>query len=57
MVRGGIRRVVRHTCTDGEVRRIEPVYFREVDPQTDKRVFVRRAWFCAHCGYGDWAKL
>jgi len=48
--------IVEHKCRDGETRRIEPVYFREVDPQTGKRHFVRRAWFCYRCGYGDWGK-
>jgi hypothetical protein len=46
-------KAVKHTCKDGEVRHIEPVYFREVDPQTGKRRFLRRDWFCGHCGYGS----
>lgn len=57
MPRGGIIRIVEHQCTDGQVRRIEPVYFREVDPQTDKRHFVRKLWHCGHCGQGDWKPL
>ena len=43
-----------HQCSDGKVRRVEPVYFREIGPQTGRRRFVRRAWFCGRCGYGDW---
>lgn len=51
---GGVRNIIRHKCNDGVVRRLEPVYFREVDDQTGKRRFVRRAWFCYNCGYGGW---
>jgi hypothetical protein len=55
MPKGGVRNIVEHQCGDGVTRRLEPVYFREVDNQTGKRHFVRRAWFCGCCGYGDWA--
>ena len=51
----GSANVKSHTCADGLERRIEPVYFREVNEQTGTRHFVRRAWCCGHCGYGDWA--
>jgi len=54
MPRGGIRHILEHTCKDGQVWRIEPVYFRESDPQTGKQHFVRKAWYCGRCGYGDW---
>lgn len=57
MPKGGIRRIVEHKCKDGQVRRIEPVYFRSVDEQTGKRVFKRQVWFCGHCGYGDWIPI
>jgi hypothetical protein len=43
-----------HICKDGQVRRVEPVYFREVNDQ-GKLHFARRAWFYGHCGYGLWA--
>lgn len=57
MAKGGIRNIVQHLCKDGEVRRLEPVYFREVDAETGKRRFVREAWFCGHCGYGDFTPI
>ena len=47
-------KAVKHLCEDGKVRVVEPVYYREIDSQTGKRHFVRRAWHCGHCGYGDW---
>ena len=46
-------KMVKHKCKDGKERMLQPVYFREVDPQTGNRHFVRRAWFCCHCGYGN----
>ena len=46
-----------HKCKDGQVRRLEPVYFRLVDEQTGNRRFVRQAWFCHHCGYGDFKTI
>lgn len=49
----GENMAVYHICKDGQRRRLTPVYFRDVDPQTGKRHFVRSAWFCGHCGYGD----
>jgi hypothetical protein len=54
MPRGGVRRILQHKCNDGQVRRIEPVYFQESVPGTDKRRFIRRAFFCYKCGYGSW---
>jgi len=56
MVKGGIRRISEHKCSDGATRRIEPVYFQETIPEKGRR-FVRRAWFCGHCGYGDWRPI
>jgi hypothetical protein len=46
---------VTHTSKDGQVRHVEPVYFRELVDQTGKRQFVRKAWYCCRCGYGSWA--
>jgi len=46
-------KMVKHKCKDGKERMLQPVYFREVDSQTGNRHFVRRAWYCGHCGYGD----
>jgi hypothetical protein len=57
MPKGGIRRIVQHKCKDGEIRRIEPVYFRDFNKFTGNRHFVRKAWFCGHCGFGDWQPL
>jgi hypothetical protein len=54
MPKGGVRHIVQHKCNDGATRRIEPVYFREVDDQSGKRRFVRKSWFCYYCGYGGW---
>lgn len=51
---GGAHNVKMHICKDGQVRRVEPVYFREVNDQ-GKLHFARRAWFYGHCGYGLWA--
>jgi len=54
MPRGGAHNLKFHLCKDDQVRRrIEPVYFREVNDQGNQH-FVRRAWFCGHCGYGNW---
>ena len=47
MPRGGANNVRTHTCSDGQVRRIYPVYFRE------ERVFKRESWFCYYCRYAD----
>ncbi len=46
-------KAVKHRCKDGKERTLLPVYFREIDPQTGNRHFIRRAWFCYHCGYGN----
>ena len=57
MTKGGVRNIRQHRCEDFQIRQIEPVYFRSIDAQTGKRVFKRQAWFCGHCGYGDWRPL
>ncbi len=53
-MRGGAHNIQTHTCDDGQVRRIEPLYVREVNPETDKRFFRRFTWYCGHCGNGPW---
>jgi hypothetical protein len=53
MARGGPRDMTKHKCKDGEIRGIRAVYFRETDPETGKQRYIREAWFCGHCGYGD----
>ena len=52
MPRGGANNVKTHVCNDGQVREVRAVYFRDIDPQTGKRLFKRETWFCGHCGYG-----
>jgi len=47
--RGGARNVSRHTCIDGQVREIKPIYFRD---EGGTRAFRRGGWYCpSHCGY------
>jgi len=45
-----------HTCPDGQVRPIEPVYFR-IKNEMGNRIFKRISWFCYVCRYADgtWA--
>jgi len=52
MPSGGAHNVKTHTCRDGKTFEVHPVYFREINEETGSRVFVRRTWFCARCGYG-----
>ena len=53
MPKGQANHLVYHRCQDdGELRRIQPVYFRLED-----RKFHREAWFCGHCLYGQWIPL
>jgi hypothetical protein len=57
MPKGGPRDIVKHLCKDGVIRGIRAVYFRGTDPQTGKQRYVREAWFCNHCGYGDFIPI
>jgi len=52
MPRGGANNIRVHTCRDGQVRRVDPVYFRE-QTQPGKRNFKRMTWFCYMCRYSD----
>ena len=54
MPRGGVRNIRVHTCPDGQVRRVEPVYMRE-ESEPGKRIFKRVGWFCYICRYSDGA--
>ena len=56
MPRGGPRNIKTHTCPDGQVRRVEPVYLRLESADAGKRIFQRMTWFCHICRYsdGDW---
>jgi len=52
--RGGANNIRSHTCADGQVRRVEPVYLRE-ESEPGKRIFKRVGWFCYVCRYSDGA--
>jgi len=52
MPRGGAHNIRIHTCPDGEVRRVEPIYLRE-ESEPGKRIFKRVTWFCYVCRYSD----
>lgn len=54
MPSGGAHNIRVHTCPDGKVRRVEPVYFREESSSgSEHRVFKRSTWFCYLCRYSD----
>jgi len=38
-----------HLCTDGQIRRVEPLYERSTNSDTGKRMFKRAGWRCLHC--------
>jgi hypothetical protein len=48
----GDSQIKKHRCSDGKVRRVEPVYFRVVNDE-GKRVFKQMLWHCYHCGTKD----
>jgi hypothetical protein len=52
MPKGIANHLVYHRCKDGQLRRIQPVYFRLED-----RKFHREAWYCNVCKYGQWQPL
>lgn len=54
MPRGGANNIRTHTCPDGQVRRVEPVYFQTRN-ELGNRVFKRESWFCYVCRYSDGA--